>query len=227
VTHDEDVSRDEAATRDQQNASADLVRHVTGANARAVFDHDRIRIAVRMLFEAIGEDPEREGLRDTPDRVAREYDEIFAGLLVDPRDVVSVVFDEGHDEMVMQRDIPFASMCEHHLLPFVGRAHIAYIPNTKGQITGLSKLARLVDVLAKRPNLQERMTTRIADVLEEVLEPRGGMVVLEARHFCREMRGVRKPGADTVTSTVRGIFRDDPRTRAEAMTLLSGHHRSL
>ena len=227
MTHDEDASRDEAATREQQSASADLVRHVTGASARAVFDHDRIRTAVRMLFEAIGEDPEREGLRDTPDRVAREYDEIFAGLLVDPRDVVSVVFDEGHDEMVMQRDIPFASMCEHHLLPFVGRAHVAYIPNDKGQITGLSKLARLVDVLAKRPNLQERMTTRIADVLEEVLEPRGVMVVLEARHFCMEMRGVRKPGADTVTSTVRGIFRDDPRTRAEAMTLLSGHHRSL
>ncbi|MBW3665823.1 MAG: GTP cyclohydrolase I FolE [Actinobacteria bacterium] len=214
-------------TRDQQLVSADLVRHVTGANARAVFDHDKIRTAVRMLFEAIGEDPDREGLRDTPDRVAREFDEIFAGLLVDPRDIVSVVFDEGHDEMVMQRDIPFASMCEHHLLPFVGRAHVAYIPNDKGQITGLSKLARLVDVLAKRPNLQERMTTRIADVLVEVLEPRGVMVVLEARHFCMEMRGVRKPGADTVTSTVRGIFRDDPRTRAEAMTLLSAHHRSM
>lgn len=186
------------------------------------FDHDKIRRAVRMLFEAIGEDPDRPGIVDTPDRLAREYDEIFAGLLLDPTEVLSVVFDEHHDEMVMMRDIPFASMCEHHLLPFTGHAHVAYVPNASGQVTGLSKLARLVDVCAKRPGLQERMTTQIADALETALTPRGVMVVVEARHFCMEMRGIRKPGAETVTSTVRGQFRDDASTRAEALALLRG-----
>ncbi len=203
--------------------SRSRVRHFTGIDPADVFDHDKIRQAVRLIFEAIGEDPEREGLRATPDRVAREYDEIFAGLLVDPRDVLTVVFEEGHDEMVMVRDIPLQSICEHHLLPFLGRAHVAYIPNEKGQITGLSKLVRLVDVVAKRPNLQERLTTTVADVLEEVLEPRGVLVVVEARHLCMDMRGVRKPGAETVTSAVRGTFRDDPRTRAEAMALIHGN----
>jgi GTP cyclohydrolase IA len=195
-----------------------------GAPARH-FDHVKIEGAVRMLLEAIGEDPERPGIVDTPARVAREYDEIFAGLLVDPVDVLSVVFDEAHDELVLMRDIPFHSMCEHHLVPFVGHAHVGYMPNTAGQVTGLSKLARLVDVCAKRPGLQERMTTMIADALEKALAPRGVIVIVEARHFCMEMRGVKKPGAETVTSTVRGIFRDDPRTRAEALGLLRGDPR--
>lgn len=197
------------------------VRHITGVHPRGSFDHDKIQQAIRMLFEAIGEDADREGLQDTPERVARQYDEIFAGLLVDPGDVLTVMFEEGHDEMVMLRDIPLFSTCEHHLLPFVGRAHVAYIPNEKGQVTGLSKLARLVDVVSKRPNLQERLTTTIADVLERKLEPRGVLVVVEARHLCMDMRGVRKPGAETVTSAVRGIFRADPRTRAEAMSLIT------
>lgn len=201
------------------------VRHITGVEPSGTFDHDKIERAVRMLFEAIGEDPDREGLRETPDRVSREYDEIFAGLLIEPSDVLSVVFEEGHDEMVMVRDIPLHSMCEHHLLPFVGRAHVAYIPNERGQITGLSKIARLVDVVAKRPSLQERLTTAVADILEETLQPRGVLVVIEARHFCMEMRGVRKPGSETVTSAVRGIFRSDQRTRAEAMALIGGTRR--
>jgi len=145
---------------------------------------------------------------------------MFAGLLIDPADVISVTFDEAHDEIVMMRDIPFHSMCEHHLVPFMGEAHVAYLPGRDGRITGLSKLARLVDVCAKRPGLQERMTTQIADALERALEPRGVLVVIEARHLCMEMRGIRKPGASTVTSTVRGIFREDEKTRAEAMALL-------
>jgi GTP cyclohydrolase IA len=173
-----------------------------------------------MLFEAIGEDPDRPGIVDTPARVAREYEEIFAGLLVDPAEVLSVTFDEAHDEIVLIRDIPFHSMCEHHLVPFHGNAHVAYLPNKAGQVTGLSKIARLVDVCAKRPGLQERMTTMIADAMERALEPRGVMVVIEARHLCMEMRGIRKAGAETVTSTVRGLFRTDPRTRTEALSLL-------
>lgn len=223
-----DVPTDVTAggTAPDSDGSRERVRHATGVDPSQVFDHAKIERAVRMLFEAIGEDPDREGLVDTPARVAREYDEIFAGLLVDPGDVLTVVFEEGHDEMVMVRDIPLHSMCEHHLLPFVGRAHVAYIPNEKGQITGLSKIARLVDVVAKRPNLQERLTTTVADVLEERLEPRGALVVVEARHLCMDMRGVRKPGSETVTSTVRGIFRSDPRTRAEAMALIHGDRRN-
>jgi GTP cyclohydrolase IA len=209
-------------------AEADArVRHAVGAYPNGAFDHAKIEQAVRLLFEAIGEDPDRPGIADTPARVAREYDEIFAGLLVDPVDVLSVVFDEAHDEIVMMRDIPFHSMCEHHLVPFVGQAHVAYLPNREGQVTGLSKLARLVDVCAKRPGLQERMTTMIADAMEAALEPRGVMVVVEARHLCMEMRGIRKPGAETVTSTVRGIFRDDHRTRTEALSLLRGRSRDL
>jgi GTP cyclohydrolase IA len=190
-------------------AEADArVRHAVGAQPNGTFDHAKIEQAVRLLFEAIGEDPDRPGIADTPARVAREYDEIFAGLLVDPVDVLSVVFDEAHDEIVMMRDIPFHSMCEHHLVPFVGQA-------------------RLVDVCAKRPGLQERMTTMIADAMETALDPRGVMVVVEARHLCMEMRGIRKPGAETVTSTVRGIFRDDHRTRTEALALLGGRGRDL
>jgi GTP cyclohydrolase IA len=196
------------------------VRHITGIDPTHTFDHAKIEAAVRMLFEAIGEDPDRPGIADTPARVAREYDEIFAGLLVDPADVLSVSFDEAYDEIVMMRGIPFYSMCEHHLVPFTGTAAVAYLPNENGQVTGLSKLARLVDVCAKRPGLQERMTAMIADAMERALEPRGVMVVIEARHFCMEMRGIRKPGAETVTSAVRGKFRDDPKTRSEALTLL-------
>lgn len=213
---------DEAGTEVTIDAQTNRVRHVTGVDPKGVFDHDKIRAAVRMLLEAIGEDPDRPGIAETPNRVAREYDEIFAGLLVDPVDVLSVTFDEAHDEIVMMRDIPFHSMCEHHLVPFTGKAHVAYLPNKAGQVTGLSKLARLVDVCAKRPGLQERMTTMIADALETALDPRGVMVVIEARHLCMEMRGIRKPGAETVTSAVRGRFRNNPATRAEALTLLRG-----
>jgi GTP cyclohydrolase IA len=211
--------------RAEPDEDAATVRDLAGIVPERRFDHEKIEQAVRMLLEAIGEDPDRPGILDTPARVAREYDEIFSGLLVEPTDVLSVVFDEAHDELVLMRDIPFHSMCEHHLVPFVGHAHVGYLPNTSGQVTGLSKLARLVDVCAKRPGLQERMTTMIADALEQALDPRGVIVVIEARHFCMEMRGVRKPGAETVTSTVRGIFREDPRTRAEALGLLRGDPR--
>lgn len=207
---------------EQEQASIDRVRAVTNIEPTRTFDHDKIRAGVRLLLEGIGEDPDRDGLADTPDRIAREYDEIFAGLLVDPQDVISVVFAEGHDEIVMMRDIPFYSQCEHHLLPWFGSAHVAYLPNKDGCITGLSKLARVVDVCAKRPGVQERMTTMVADAIEAKLDPRGVMVVVEARHLCLEMRGIRKPGADTVTSAVRGVFRDDPKTRAEAFALLRG-----
>jgi GTP cyclohydrolase IA len=221
-TLDGDVGAVDDGHAVEQAASRARVHAVTNVEPTASFDHAKIRQAVRMLFEAIGEDPDREGLRDTPDRIAREYDEIFAGLLVDPGDVVSVVFEEGHDEIVIMRDIAFHSMCEHHLLPWFGRAHVGYLPNKSGAITGLSKLARLVDVCAKRPGVQERMTTMIADALEERLDPRGVIVVVEARHLCMEMRGIRKQGAETVTSAVRGRFRDDARTRSEAMALLHG-----
>ena len=220
-SHLEDDTEVLAAVRAEDVAASQRrVRHITGIEPSRTFDHEKIARAVRLLFEAIGEDPDRPGIVDTPARVAREYDEIFAGLLVDPADVLSVSFEEAYDEIVMMRDIEFHSMCEHHLVPFTGVAHVAYLPNANGKVTGLSKLARLVDVCAKRPGLQERMTTMIADALERALEPRGVMVVVEARHFCMEMRGIRKPGAQTVTSTVRGKFRDDPKTRAEAMTLL-------
>ena len=207
-----------------QEASIARVMAVTNVRPSRTFDHDKIRAGVRLLLEGIGEDPDREGLADTPDRIARKYDEIFAGLLVEPEDVISAVFAEGHDEIVMMRDIPFYSQCEHHLLPWFGSAHVAYLPNEDGCITGLSKLARVVDVCAKRPGVQERMTTMVADAIDKKLQPRGVMVVLEARHLCMEMRGIRKPGAQTVTSTVRGLFRDDPKTRAEAFSLLNGHH---
>jgi GTP cyclohydrolase IA len=187
------------------------------------FDLPRIERAIREILAAIGEDPDREGLRDTPARVARAYAEQFAGLRQRPEDVLTTVFDVGHDEMVIVRDIEVYGTCEHHLVPFIGVAHIGYIPNVKGQITGLSKLARLVDVYARRPQVQERMTCQIADALMDTLEPRGVVVVIEAEHLCMTMRGVRKPGARTVTSAVRGAFRDTV-TRAEAMSLIYGHH---
>jgi GTP cyclohydrolase I len=187
------------------------------------FDAARIEHAVREILLAVGEDPDREGLRDTPARVARAYAEQFSGLGMAPEDVLTTVFDaDQYDELVLVRDIEVYSTCEHHLVPFFGAAHIGYIPNVKGQITGLSKLARLVDLYARRPQVQERMTTQIADALMSVLEPRGVMVVIEAEHLCMSMRGVRKPGARTVTSAVRGIIRDSDRTRAEAMSLLFG-----
>jgi GTP cyclohydrolase IA len=187
------------------------------------FDLPRIERAVREILLAIGEDPERDGLHDTPARVARAYAEQFAGLRQRPEDVLTTVFDVGHDEMVIVRDIELYSTCEHHLVPFFGVAHIGYIPNVKGQVTGLSKLARLVDVYARRPQVQERMTSQIADALMDILEPRGVVLVIEAEHLCMSMRGIRKPGARTVTSAVRGMFRDNDITRAEAMSLIHGH----
>jgi GTP cyclohydrolase I len=183
-------------------------------------DTARIERAVREILLAIGEDPDRDGLIETPARVARAYAEQFSGLAQRPEDVLTTVFDADHDELILVRDIEIYSTCEHHLVPFFGFAHVGYIPNEKGQITGLSKLARLVDVYARRPQVQERMTSQIADALMTVLEPRGALVVIEAEHLCMSMRGVRKPGAKTVTSAVRGIMRDSDRTRAEAMSLL-------
>ena len=185
-------------------------------------DTARVERLVRELLEAIGEDPAREGLVATPRRVAAMYEELFAGHEGDPAEHLNVTFALEHDEMVMVRDIPFASLCEHHMIPFIGRAHVAYIPADDGRITGLSKLARLVDEFARRLQVQERMTTQIADALEKALEPRGVLVVVEAEHLCMSMRGVRKPGTLTVTSAVRGLFRDDPRTRAEAMQFIHG-----
>lgn len=186
-------------------------------------DLPRAEAAVRELLIAIGEDPERDGLRDTPRRVAKAYDELLAGLDQDPREVLTATFDVGHDELVLVKDIELWSMCEHHLVPFTGVAHVGYIPREGGHVTGLSKLARLVDVYARRPQVQERLTTQIADALTEVLEPRGVIVVIEAEHLCMSMRGVRKGGAKTITSAVRGQLLN-PATRAEAMGLIG--HRS-
>lgn len=185
------------------------------------FDHDRVSAAVREILIGIGEDPEREGLRDTPDRVARAYAEMFAGLRQAPEEVLATTFDIAHDELVLVRDIEVWSCCEHHLVPFTGVAHVGYIPSRDGKITGLSKLARLVDVYAKRPQVQERLTTQIADALMAHLHPLGVIVVIECEHLCMTMRGVKKPGAKTVTSAVRGQLRD-PATRAEAMSLIIG-----
>ncbi|MDF3300620.1 GTP cyclohydrolase I FolE [Streptomyces tropicalis] len=183
------------------------------------FDEKRAENAVRELLIAVGEDPDREGLRETPARVARAYQEIFAGLRQQPEDVLTTTFDLGHDEMVLVKDIEVLSSCEHHLVPFVGVAHVGYIPSVDGKITGLSKLARLVDVYARRPQVQERLTTQIADSLMKILEPRGVIVVIECEHMCMTMRGVRKPGAKTITSAVRGQLRDSA-TRNEAMSLI-------
>jgi GTP cyclohydrolase I len=182
-------------------------------------DLERASAAVRELLIAIGEDPDRDGLRDTPDRVARSYAEIFRGLREDPEDVLSTTFDLGHDEMVLVKDIEVYSTCEHHLVPFHGVAHVGYIPSRDGRITGLSKIARLVDVYAKRPPGQERLTTQVADAMVRALQPRGVIVVIECEHLCMSMRGVRKPGARTVTSAVRGGLRE-PATRAEVMSLI-------
>ncbi|WP_228993034.1 GTP cyclohydrolase I FolE [Streptomyces sp. DH8] len=183
------------------------------------FDEKRAEAAVRELLIAVGENPDREGLRETPGRVARAYKEILAGLRQEPEDVLTTTFDLGHDEMVLVKDIEIMSLCEHHLLPFHGVAHVGYIPAETGKITGLSKLARLVDVFARRPQVQERLTTQVADSLMRILEARGAIVVIEAEHMCMSVRGIRKPGAKTLTSAVRGQLRD-PATRAEAMSLI-------
>ncbi|WP_376746064.1 GTP cyclohydrolase I FolE [Aciditerrimonas ferrireducens] len=196
-----------------------------GAEQHGVVAVDLARVEglVRELLAALGEDPERDGLQDTPGRVARMYGELLAGLDEDPARHLTVSFAAEHDEMVMVRDIPFSSLCEHHLVPFVGRAHVAYIPGTDGRITGLSKLARLVEAYSRRLQVQERLTTQIADCLERVLVPRGVLVVVEAEHLCMSIRGVKKPGTLTVTSAVRGLFRSDPRTRAEALQFVHAH----
>jgi GTP cyclohydrolase I len=175
---------------------------------------------MREILAAIGEDPDRDGLLETPARVARMYEEIFAGLREMPDHHLHVTFDASHDEMVMVRDIALVSTCEHHLVPFMGKAHVAYIPSDDGRITGLSKLARLVDAYAKRPQVQERLTTQIADEIERTLQPKGVLVVIEAEHLCMSMRGVRKPGSSTVTSAVRGLFRESVATRTEAMRFI-------
>lgn len=188
-------------------------------SAIPAYDATRAEAAIRELLLAVGEDPDREGLRDTPARVARAYQEIFAGLRQDAGEVLSATFDIGHEEMVLVKDIAVYSTCEHHLVPFHGVAHVGYIPGEHGKVTGLSKLARLVDVYARRPQVQERMTGQIADALVEHLQPRGVLVVVECEHLCMSMRGVRKPGSRTLTSAVRGQMRD-PATRAEAMSLI-------
>ncbi len=191
----------------------------TGAVTQQPVDLERIRAAVVEILEAIGEDSQRDGLQRTPERVAKMYAEVFAGLREDPEHHLEVQFEAGHDEMVLIKDIAFYSMCEHHLLPFVGKAHVAYVPGEQGKITGLSKLARLVEAYARRPQVQERLTSQVADKLMEALNPRGALVVIEAEHQCMSMRGVQKPGSLTLTSAVRGIFLADA-TRAEAFQLI-------
>jgi GTP cyclohydrolase IA len=185
-------------------------------------DLARVEKAVRELLIAIGEDPERSGLVRTPERVARAYAEMFAGLFVNPDEVLQTTFDENHDELVLVKDIPLYSICEHHLVPWHGTAAVGYIPGADGRITGLSKLARVVDLYAKRPQVQERLTSQVADAVMRRLEPQGVIVVVEAEHLCMAMRGVRKPGSTTTTSAVRGIFQSDPRSRAEALSLILG-----
>jgi len=185
-------------------------------------DLDRIAKAVREILEAIGEDPDRDGLKDTPERVARLYAEIASGLHDDPSSHLTVTFEASHDEMVIVRDVPLYSICEHHLIPFLGKAHVAYIPGKDGRITGLSKIARLVDGYSRRPQVQEKLTVQIADAMERTLEPRGVMVVIEAEHLCMSMRGIQKSGSTTVTSAVRGLFRANIATREEAMRFVTG-----
>jgi GTP cyclohydrolase I len=210
------------APRPETECAVSEPERVTRLPLPAAVDKPRIERAVREILEAIGEDPEREGLIDTPARVARMYEEIFEGMRVDPSEYLTTQFETDHDEMVMVRDIPMYSACEHHLLPWIGKAHVAYIPSDDGRVTGLSKLARLVDAYAKRPQVQERLTSQIADELDRSLQPKGVMVVIEAEHLCMTMRGIRKPGASTVTSAVRGLFRQNVATREEAMRFIQG-----
>jgi GTP cyclohydrolase IA len=188
------------------------------------FDREKIERAVRMILEGIGDDPDRPGIAETPRRVADMYEEIFAGIGEDPAGLLTVVAGAGHDEMIMVRDIPLYGVCEHHVVPFVGKAHVAYVPNRDGRITGLSKIARLVDLLSKRLQVQERLTTEIADALDQAIQPRGVFVMIEAEHLCMTMRGVKKPGSVTTTSAVRGVFRSDARTRSEALELIRRSH---
>ena len=187
-----------------------------------MLEQAKIKTAVTSIIEAIGEDPNREGLVDTPGRVAEMYAELFMGLDKDPKEELAVGFEIGHREMVILRDIPFYSMCEHHLLPFYGVAHIGYIPNEEGRIVGISKLARVVEIIAKRPQLQERMTTQIADAINEALKPEGVAVVIQAEHLCMIMRGIEKPGSNVITSALRGLFRRRAASRAEFFSLIQG-----
>ena len=192
-----------------------------------MFDEAKIRKAISDIIEAIGEDPKREGLLGTPERVAEMYAELFGGMKQDPREELKVGFELGHREMVVLRDIPFYSMCEHHLLPFYGVAHIGYIPNEEGRIVGISKLARVVEVISRRPQLQERMTTEIADAIMDAIKPAGVAVVIQAEHLCMIMRGIKKPGANVVTSAIRGIFSRKAASRAEFFSIIQGKHGSL
>ena len=192
-----------------------------------MFDEGKIKKAIKDIIEAIGEDPKREGLLDTPERVAEMYAELFGGMNQDPRDELKVGFELGHREMVVLRDIPFYSMCEHHLLPFYGVAHIGYIPNEEGRIIGISKLARVVEVISRRPQLQERMTTEVADAIVEALKPEGVAVVIQAEHLCMIMRGIKKPGSNVVTSAIRGIFSRKAASRAEFFSIIQGKQGSL
>lgn len=210
------VSGSHERTEPSAVSSVDPITHLGRAQR---YDAERVRAAVRELLIGIGEDPDRDGLRDTPDRVARAYTEIFGGMHIDPTEVLATTFDLGHQEMVLVKDIPVYSMCEHHLLPFHGVAHVGYIPGSDGRITGLSKLARLVDSFARRPQVQERLTSQVADAIVDGLDPRGVIVVINCEHLCMSMRGVRKPGSKTVTSAVRGAMRDVA-TRSEAMSLI-------
>jgi len=187
-----------------------------------MFDEAKIKTAVASIIKAIGEDPNREGLADTPERVAEMYAELFEGLDKDPKEELTVDFELGHREMVVLRDIPFYSMCEHHLLPFYGVAHIGYVPNDEGRIVGISKLARVVEIIAKRPQLQERMTTQIADAIDEAIKPDGVAVVIQAEHLCMIMRGIKKPGSNVITSAIRGLFRRRAASRAEFFSLIQG-----
>jgi len=227
VTFAEKASPPAAATDAESSSDLRLAAHPAAgrlggrpSGAVSVFDAPRVEAAVRELLAGIGEDPDREGLRETPARVARAFEEVTAGLRTPAAATIATVFDEHHDELVLVRDIALASLCEHHLLPFVGKAHVGYIPNTDGEVTGLSKLARLVDLYSRRPQVQERLTSQIADALEQSLHPRGVIVVIEAEHTCMTVRGVRKPGAVTVTSAVRGQFRRSAATRSEAISLM-------
>lgn len=198
---------------------SEIQENNTGDKA-ITMDYPRIERAVREILEAIGENPDRDGLKDTPARVARMYGEIFAGLNLDVRDSIRVFHEEEHDEMILVGDIPFYSMCEHHLLPFIGRAHVVYIPQN-GMILGLSKIARIVDVISRKPQLQERLTSQIADTLVKAAQPQGVAVIVEAEHLCMTMRGIRKPGALTVTSALRGLCKKDARSRAEVLALIN------
>ena len=201
------------------DAAAEAILATTGVPGG--YDAERVERAIREILIAIGEDPERDGLKQTPARVARAYAEMFAGLRLEPSDVLTTIFDADHDELVLVKDIEVYSVCEHHLVPFHGVAHVGYVPSADGRITGLSKLARLVDVYARRPQVQERLTSQVADALMATLKPLGAIVVVECEHLCMSMRGVRKPGSRTVTSAVRGQLRK-PATRAEAMSLILG-----